>query len=104
MAAAKMTFVSGTPANLGSSCLTVTKSQAVSKPLCQIKECSVFKHTYALQEVLARGLQGLRVHKYSTCHLMASDVPHHAGHNEHRVFYLAIKELPSNHLLEPQRL
>jgi hypothetical protein len=35
-------------ANLGSSCLTVTKSQAVSKPLRQMKECSVFKHTYAL--------------------------------------------------------
>jgi hypothetical protein len=47
-------------ANLGSSCLSVTKSQEVSKPLRQMKECSVFKHTYALQEVLARGLQCLR--------------------------------------------
>jgi hypothetical protein len=54
--------------------LKITKSQAVSKSLRQMKECSVFKHTSALQELLARGLQSLRVYKFSTCHLMRSDV------------------------------
>jgi hypothetical protein len=46
--------------------LTVTNFQVVSKPLCQRKEWSVFKNNYTLYEVLARGLQSLRVHKYST--------------------------------------
>jgi hypothetical protein len=53
-------------ANLGSSCLNVVKSQVVSKALRQMKECGVFMHTYALQEVLARGLQSLRVRHHMT--------------------------------------
>jgi hypothetical protein len=35
-------------ANLGSGCLTLTKSHAVSKPLRQMKECSAFKHKYTI--------------------------------------------------------
>jgi len=45
---------------------SLPKSQSVRKPVRQTKECSIFKHKYTLFEVLARGLQSLRVHKIST--------------------------------------
>jgi hypothetical protein len=55
------------------------QSQAVSKPLRQMKQRSVFKHTYVLQEVLSRELQSLRVHKIWICHLITSSDPHHSA-------------------------
>jgi hypothetical protein len=52
----------------------------ISGPLCQMKECSAFKHKYTLYEVLVSGLQSFTATKFPLyCHLRTNDVPHQIG-------------------------